>query len=327
MKPAILATVLLLANVSAMLASTDPVAQQLLKAAAQQGNLFGGNEPPFQLDVEFSVQASVPAQGHLILKWGAKDRWWRKTVMGQFEQVDIRNGDKLYTSRNISFTPIRIRELFGLLEFTGPSESVVVKKQRQRTHNGLKMTCLNVEQGNLKAKPHDICINDVSQDIMSNEWRQWTNDQLREQYSDHFDFEGYRYPRKLQLLVNESDAITATLTGLITAPFDDALLRVSTGAIERRQCKDMVPPVAVKSPQSAYPVSAKRTGAVGDTTVAMTVLTDGSVTDIQLIGSAGSSPLDESALQALRSWRYKPAMCGAEPVVADVTVIVSVKTY
>lgn len=61
---------------------------------------------------------------------------------------------------------------------------------------------------------------------------------------------------------------------------------------------------------------------MGDTTVTMTVLTDGSVTDIQLVGSAASS-MDEATLQTLKTWKFKPAMCGAEPVVSDIEVVVS----
>jgi outer membrane biosynthesis protein TonB len=33
--------------------------------------------------------------------------------------------------------------------------------------------------------------------------------------------------------------------------------------------------------------------------------------------------MDESTLQTLKSWKFKPAMCGAEPVVSDMEVVVS----
>jgi TonB family protein len=61
---------------------------------------------------------------------------------------------------------------------------------------------------------------------------------------------------------------------------------------------------------------------MGDTTVAMTVVTDGYVTDIQIVGSAARS-MDDATLQTLKSWRFKPAMCGADPVVSDIEVVVS----
>jgi TonB family protein len=54
----------------------------------------------------------------------------------------------------------------------------------------------------------------------------------------------------------------------------------------------------------------------------MTVLTDGAVTDIQLVGSAARS-MDDATLQTLKSWRFKPAMCGTEPGVSAIEVVVS----
>ena len=65
---------------------------------------------------------------------------------------------------------------------------------------------------------------------------------------------------------------------------------------------------------------------MGDVTVAMTVLIDGSVTDIYLIGSATGS-MDDATLQTLKSWRFKPAMCGADPVVSDIQVVVHFRLY
>ncbi len=78
----------------------------------------------------------------------------------------------------------------------------------------------------------------------------------------------------------------------------------------------------IRTPNPLYPKSASQNRISGDTTVAMTVLTDGSVTDIQLVGSSGHS-LDDATLNTLRTWKFKPAMCGNEPVVSDIHVVVS----
>lgn len=61
---------------------------------------------------------------------------------------------------------------------------------------------------------------------------------------------------------------------------------------------------------------------MGDTAVSMTVLTDGSVDNIQLVGSS-TRAMDEATLQTLKSWRFKPAMYGTEAVVSDIEVVVS----
>ena len=307
---------------SPLLAGTNPAAQQLLITAEQQASLLQQQVSPFQLDVDFQAQMNVPAKGHLTWKWDAKDRWWRSIVMGDFEQIEIRNGATLYVSRNISFTPIRIRELVSLLQFAEGSEKLVAKKARQRVQNGIDMTCLQVERMNVRSRPHEVCVNAVTREIVSDTWQEPPDERRLELYSDYFDSAGHRYPRKLQLKVNGSSAITADVRNLTTAPFDEKLLIPPKGSIERRQCDDMKHAVPIKTPDPLYPRSASQNRIMGDTSIAMTILTDGSVGDIQLIGSAARS-MDSATLQTLKSWKFKPAMCGNDPVVSDIMVVVS----
>lgn len=327
MRKVILTTALLVCSFPLLLGgSTDPAAQQLLVSAKQQASLFHDQANPLQLNVDFVAQMNVPTQGHLTLKWEARDRWWRKIVMGDFEQIDIRNGDKLYTTRNVSFTPVRVGELISLLQFAEGSESLQLKKQRQRVENGVETTCLKVERENTKGKPHEVCINSASHDIVSDDWPEPPDERRREQYTDYFDIGGHRYPRKLQLLVNGTSAIAANVESVTAIAFDPKLLVAPKGAIERRQCADIKHAVPVKTPDPIYPKSASQNKLMGDAIVAMTVLTDGSVTDIQLIGSATRS-MDEATLQTLKSWRFKPAMCGTDPVVSDIQVVVSFRLH
>jgi outer membrane biosynthesis protein TonB len=40
---------------------------------------------------------------------------------------------------------------------------------------------------------------------------------------------------------------------------------------------------------------------------------------------ADARPLDDATLSALKTWKFKPAMCGAEAIVSDIQVVVSLK--
>ncbi|HSZ63513.1 MAG TPA: energy transducer TonB [Terriglobales bacterium] len=325
MKKLVIAIAFFLCSFSPLVGATDPAAQQLLLMARRQASLHD-QANPFEMGVDFVVQIAVPTQGHLTLKWAAKDRWWRKIVMGSFEEINIRNGERLYTSRNIGFTPVRIGELIDLLQFAENSEGLLVKKQKQRVENGIDVTCLKVEQENVKAKTHDVCVNSASHQILRDEWQEPPDERRKEQYSDYFDFAGHQYPRKLQLLVNGSVVITANVQDLKTTVFDQTLFLPQRGAIERRQCADMKHAVPIKTPDPVYPESASQNKLAGDTTVSMTVQADGSVTDIRLIGSATRS-MDDATLLTLKGWKFRPAMCGSEPVVSDVNVVVSFRLH
>lgn len=41
---------------------------------------------------------------------------------------------------------------------------------------------------------------------------------------------------------------------------------------------------------------------------------DGAVIDVQVRESSGSAALDRSAMQAVRKWRFRPAMVDGQPV-------------
>jgi TonB family protein len=322
MKKIVLASLILVATTRLSLAETDPVAQQLLVAAEQQADLFSHDASPFQLEVDFVAQVQVPTQGHLTYRWEASDRWWRKVSMGAFQQIDVKNGDRLYTIRNAPFTPVRTIELLTLLHITENPDRLQVKKQKQRVERGLAITCLQVHKQTKGGETHELCVNPSSHEIVSDEWKVQPDGSGRTEYSDYSEFRGHRYPRKIERFENGIKTITAQVVSLSTVPFDQALLVPPKGAIERRQCADMKHPIPVKTPDPLYPKSASENRLIGDTTVSMAVFADGSVGEIQLIGRSTHS-MDDSTLETLKGWKFKPAMCGTEPVVADIEVVVS----
>jgi TonB family protein len=315
-------TVILLLSVTSF-AHDKPAEQQVLESVRHNVDLFQKESAPFQLDVDFVAQISVPTPGHLTLIWEAFDRSWSKVVMGPFEQIVIRNGEKSYTLRNYPYTPVRVAEVFRLLRFAQDFDGLTVTKEKQRTEGGVEIACLDAKDESQKGSPrHTICVNAASHEVMSDEWKLPPDEKRRQQYSEYADFLGLHYPRKLELLVNGSKAVTAQVTGIKQTTLDPAFLVAPKGAIERRMCANMKHAIPVKTPDPAYPKSASENRIIGDTIAVMTILTDGSVDDVHLAGKSASS-MDEATLQTLKGWRFKPAMCGAEPVVSDIEVVVS----
>jgi TonB family protein len=326
MKEIVIASLIFVATTRLSLGATDPVAQQLLVTAEQQADLFSPDASPFQLEVDFVAQIQVPTQGHLTYRWEASDRWWRKISMGLFQQIEIKNGERLYTSRNAEFTPVRIRDVLNLISIAESPDRLQLKKQTQRVERGVTITCLQVRKQTHSDETHDLCVNPMSREIMSDGWKVHPDGGGRKEYSDYLEFRGHRYPGKMERFEDGIKAITARVVSLSTVPFDKTLLVPPNGAIERRQCADIQHPIPVKTPDPLYPMSARENRLVGDTTVSMTVLTDGSVGEIQLIGRATHS-MDNATLETMKGWKFKPAMCGAEPVVADIDVVVSFRLH
>jgi TonB family protein len=293
----------------------------LLLNAKQEADLTLHEPAPFQLEVDFTAQQKLPAQGHLSLKWKSKNQWWKSVELGDYKQIEVRNGGWLYTTRNSTSSPVRVRQLIQLIEFAQDAKDLVVDKEHPMMEYGFPVTCMRVKKKNSNDTPHEVCLNG-SHEISSDTWWDVPDSPTRLEFADYFDFAGHRFPRSLQMVENGSRAIKANVKSLSASEFNDALLTKPEGAIERRQCDNWKPPKAVKTPDPPYPPAAGRNGSIGDSIVSMTVLADGSATDFQLIGSA-SHAMDKSTLDTLQKWKFKPAMCGEEPVVSDVEVVVS----
>lgn len=312
---------ILVFNFASAVADPNPDAQQVLTLAERQASLFENAKSPFVLESDFTAQINVPENGHMTLKWDSKDRWWRKIVLGGFQQIDVHDGEKRYTVRNLGFTPLRVRELITLTQFAEDPDALIVKKQRQHREGGNELTCVQYERERFKREQHTVCIDPSSHDIVSDDWHEPPDEKRRKLFSDYADIEGLRYPRKLRLQVNGSVAITASITSLAAKEFDETLLTPPQGAIERRDCKGLKQVVPIKTPE---PNIDGHGTLMGDTAVSLTILTDGSVGDIQLIGRAFEQ-MDAETLKTLKGWRFQPAMCGADPVVSDIEVVVSLR--
>lgn len=80
----------------------------------------------------------------------------------------------------------------------------------------------------------------------------------------------------------------------------------------------LIPPTHIggylNNPRPAYPPLSIELGEAGVVMLQVSVSVDGRASDVQLARSSGFPRLDRAALQAVRNWRFRPAMRGNEPV-------------
>lgn len=70
----------------------------------------------------------------------------------------------------------------------------------------------------------------------------------------------------------------------------------------------------VSNPAPAYPALSRRLREQGVVLLDVLILPDGSVGEIRIRQSSGHQRLDDTALEAVRQWKYMPARRGAEPI-------------
>ena len=95
-----------------------------------------------------------------------------------------------------------------------------------------------------------------------------------------------------------------------------------TGGGPYRPGSGIAPPHLIYEAQASYPESARRRGVEGDIILEVVVLADGTVGDIRILSGLGWG-LDEAAVDAVRQWRFAPAVRLGAPV--DVIVEVAVE--
>jgi len=82
-------------------------------------------------------------------------------------------------------------------------------------------------------------------------------------------------------------------------------------------------PRLVSSPAPVYPRSALRSGASGNVQLRIQVGIDGVPADVEVVSSSRNRELDRAAVQAVRRWRFAPAMQNGVPVPASVQQTIS----
>lgn len=77
---------------------------------------------------------------------------------------------------------------------------------------------------------------------------------------------------------------------------------------ERRGAESEREPVLLDAPPPRYPARALAMGLEGRVRVLITVAADGSVAEASIAESSGSADFDRAALEAIRTWRFRPGL-------------------
>lgn len=293
-------------------APSDP--QQLLETAFQRSDLFHAANTPFVFEADFTAQLRTPTQGKVLIRWGSKDRWRMEIKLGPFAMVKTRNGEQTLLLQNLPFTPPLVRELITLLRLDPFEETMSAHKLKQRQDHGQLATCIDYTLNIDDSHSTRACLDLSTGDLLSTEIKTIEEDG-RKEFSQYADFDGRLFPRHIRKLSNGNVVLSVEVTRLASEPFDNNLLSLPKQAIARRECDSERPPKATTMTEMEWP------SGIGNTkmTAELTVLEDGSVGDVQI--TEGSSPaMNNTVVKGLKTWKFKPAMCGPDPVVRDIAV-------
>jgi TonB family protein len=179
---------------------------------------------------------------------------------------------------------------------------------------------MEVQNADFLLEHRELCFDKASHELLSVDSKAPRDDKYSEWFSSYISFDESWYPKNFTFQKSGGERISASVVTLNGIAFDPALLAPPKGAIERRKCPGIKPPFAVKKVSPILDQESSQ----GQATASITVLSDGSVGDVEIM-SASSSAMEKASLEAFKKFGFTPAMCGAEPVVTDLEISVSVK--
>ncbi len=118
-------------------------------------------------------------------------------------------------------------------------------------------------------------------------------------------------PRRKRTLKNEDDPASVAETVSSAALGSEAFNGTEFDELPRQAAANTPPP---------YPQDAYRSGRQGVVRLRVRISSTGTVSAISVDSSSGHPSLDESALSAVRSWRFQPATRRGVPISLDAIV-------
>ncbi len=285
----------------------------LLAAARDQSDIFNQAARPFVFEADLTVQLAAPMHGHLTIHWQSRNHWRRELEFGPYKETVVRVGEWEYAQRNVGFAPFRATQAVHLLEFAKQDTHIPVKGAKTRNRDGLVLTCIGLETTGWNMHS-EMCTDSATHEIVS--YNPWPYDGAggSASFSSYTRIDEMKFPKHLELRVNNSPAVVVAVTKLEEQTFDTNLLTPPQGSTARRHCDDMTPAVLIQKPPDIGHLESLSGEAHVE--VQVTVMKDGSVGAIQVIG-LNSVELADRIRKVWMNVRFKPAMCGTEPVLVD----------
>jgi protein TonB len=308
----LLASLLLGSACSGLETDKEEQASQILAQARSLQNIRSEEGKPYHLSARIHAQHIVakPMDGSYEETWISSGKWRRQITVADFGQVEIGDQDFKWVSRNLDFQP-RIAYLTNVAfdNFVRPEplpEEKIVALQTGKKKRGVDVRCAQLAVSERSAR-RELCF-DSSSALINEEYQN-----LRFEYQGFMKFGDYVVPRDIRVYEAGTEILTISVDepSATAAPREEPFNHTAE-ATKMSACMRW-PVEAVKKEPPHYPEEARRMQQEGTVVLYALLSPDGQVQRLKVLESAGKS-LDQSALQAVRQWRYATVRCGTTPL-------------
>jgi TonB family protein len=297
-----------------------------MDSARQLSDIRSRNAPAFRLKASFSFIGSdlETVKGTYTEVWISSSQWRRETVVNNLRRIDIGGPTRhwlLDSGNDFPEPAARVSDLMDLLPPSSANlefESVVERAE----HEPVAQCAITKRDSAHPARA--FCFEKKSGILLeriSREGRPRNVVDYACSYGGFEKFGNYWFPREMVCFEDRHRKVEAKVTALETEPSPDlALFAPPPEAIELGRCPvDPLPPRAV-STSIGFPFGIQHE--IPRVMVWLVVDAKGKPQNAKVV-RPGDKKLDETALRAVRDWKFRPATCNGEPMSMAINVEVS----
>jgi len=309
-----------------VLLPADPV--QRLELASKVNGLEAADIHPWHLKASYEIQdpEGKPLDKGTFEEWWAGPKRYKVIYQGQsFSQTEYGTEKGVFREGNTQIPPFMLDALRNTLgRPVTPLSRIHLKDEvvtdLERQIGPLRLQCISVgEKKRNRFQPQaDLYCFESPKAVL----RYMTDHSNDEQFvfNNESIFGGRYVPREFVLFIEGQPILSVHVNALEPVETTDPVFAAAPA--DAVLAKDPAPisgpvtgPRLVSRVFPQYPLDAKAMGIVGTVVMTGRITTEGRVTNIQVW--AGPKRLRAAAVDAVRQWRYTPALADGEPVEVD----------
>ena len=295
----------------------------LVDRAKQLSDLRAEGAPAFRLKTSFKVfkKGSSGTEGTYTETWISRRQWRRETVLGDFREIVVANGNKRWLLKSTSAEPKGTEEAgFQMASLRFAPEYWRPEKIEDRELGSLAARCIETKPDSTGGKSlvcFDKGTGTVAAEVLPVQVRDRIVDHTCE-YRDYGKFGERLFPRVARCFEGPRPTFEETLLELSAEPsLDPALFARLEGGTEFVNCQGVSkPPTPLYMPSAVPPRIENPKNPV---VLRLIVEADGTTDNLRVVGSVDKG-FDDAAMEAVRHYRFKPATCDGEPVATQIDV-------
>jgi len=311
-----------LSNVAAAADDIQKAADEMMDRARQLSDIRSPNAPGFRLNLTFSFTGHdlETLHGTYTEVWVSSSQWRRETAVGDFRRIEIGGAAKRWLVDGGNDFPEEAARLSTLVEMF-PTRPAKFEYQSFRDRDSATQCAITKPMGEKRQrfgfcfdKDNRVLVENVSPRLVGNRSADYSC-----RYGQFRKFGDYWFPREMACFVDAHQKIEAQVVDLSPLPSPDpALFTPPSGAVEMGSCYgSAVPPRALSTPDPQSPLGMRNyPSKVG---LSMIVDFQGKPQSLKITQSGGKQ-FDDSAMAAVRNWRFKPGTCNGEPMPLPINI-------